>query len=361
VLKTLNPLFRKKIGEEMNTNAKEWSLTWEPNIAQKKIPDEDVLMDFLDRISIDHTFQYEIGSKKGKEHIQGTFTLIGPRQSKKSTLDLFRERFKNVSGLTLSPVHDRFAINAYVTKDEGRTRGPFYGGKNNCFDTNMAKTPLRHWQKKLFEFLTSDELPKLKDRKVIWVEDTQGNTGKSWFRKWLDVGQNVINVKPLPVSNVDRLMSAVNIISKTNKVDVYTIDLTRTRGENESFKDLFSAIEQIKNGYVVDVMYGKFNRAIFDPPVVIIFTNEPLYDHDRKIDYLKYLSEDRWLRLIIQNEELIHRDIKGNENLIDKKQKSDFGQRPTNQSQDDFMFMNEEKQDFKDNLVLYTILSLKCK
>jgi hypothetical protein len=329
----------------VNHQTKYWSLTWNKTKDRKRLPHEQKLINFFNKYCTEALFQYEIGTIKGKEHIQGVFTLLGERQSKTATLKMFQMYFGDDYGLTLNPVGDRLATNQYVTKEEGRVKGPFKAGRDYMFDEEMSKKPLRHWQKNLFELLTSDELPKLKDRKVIWIEDPQGNTGKSWFRKWLDVGQNIINVKPLPVSNVDRLMSAVCIISKTNKVDVYTIDLTRTRGEDESLKDLFSAIEQIKNGYVVDVMYGKFNRAIFDPPVVIIFTNEPLYDHERKIDNLKYLSEDRWLRLIIADGELIHRDTKGNDSLVGKKQKSDFGQLGTNQSTDKFLFMNEENNE----------------
>jgi hypothetical protein len=326
----------------MNRNTKKWSMTWETNVKQKSIPDEYKLKEFFDSHRMEAEWQYERGSEKKKLHIQGYFILDTERQSQIATLNLFRAYFKNTSGLTLKPVYDMVAIQKYVTKEEGREKGPFKAGVNYMFDEEMSKKPLRHWQKNLFELLTSDELPNLKDRKVIWVQDTQGNTGKSWFRKWLDVGQNRLNVKPLPVSNVDRLMSAVNIISKTNKVDVYTIDLTRTRGEDESFKDLFSAIEQIKNGYVVDVMYGKFNRAIFDPPVVIIFTNEPLFDHEKRIDHFKYLSEDRWLHLKIEDGELLKHNTKGTDIVVGEKQKSDFGQRPTNQSREELLFINEE-------------------
>jgi hypothetical protein len=128
----------------------------------------------------------------------------------------------------------------------------------------------------------------LKDRKVIWVQDSCGGTGKSFFQKWLRIAQKDLVVRLLPIQRVDRLISAVNIINQTTKVDAYTIDLTRTQGEEQSYKDLFSAIEQIKNGHVVDVMYGKYNEAIFEPPMVIIFTNESI------VKFRKYLSLDRW-------------------------------------------------------------------
>jgi len=327
----------------VNHQTKYWSLTWNKTKDRKRLPHEQKLINFFNKYCTEALFQYEIGTIKGKEHIQGVFTLLGERQSKTATLKMFEMYFGDYYGLTLNPVGDRLATDKYVTKEEGRVKGPFKAGRNHMFDEEMSKKPLRHWQKNLFELLTSDELPNLKDRKVIWVQDTQGNTGKSWFRKWLDIGQNEINVQPLPVSNVDRLMSAVNIISKTNKVDVYTIDLTRTRGEDESLRDLFSAIEQIKNGYVVDVMYGKFNRAIFDPPVVIIFTNERL---DTPVgpnkSYYDYLSEDRWLHLKIEDGELLKHNIHGSDIVVGERRKSGFGQLQPDQNLGELLFKNEE-------------------
>lgn len=77
-------------------------------------------------------------------------------------------------------------------------------------------------------------------------------------------------------------MSAIHVINKTLSVDVYCIDLTRTKGEDQSSKDLFSAVEQIKNGFVIDTMYGKYNESFFEPPVVIIFSNNPLYDSQNR-------------------------------------------------------------------------------
>lgn len=277
----------------MHTNTKYWSVTWDTNISQKKIPEEFALKEFLNQICSEACFQYEIGSEKGKLHIQGAFTLEGPRMSKTATLNLFKSRFKNIIGLTLKPVYSRLAIQAYVTKPEGRVKGPFYAGKNELHDLGFSKMQLRKWQQQLYDLLISEELPRLKDRKVIWVQNRQGNSGKSWFQKWLRIGQKEIVVRSLPVDGVDRIMSAVNIITKKTKVDVLCYDLTRTQGENQSFKDLFSTIEQIKNGYVIDCMYGKYNESYFEPPVVIIFTNEDISN------FRHYLSEDRWLVLTL--------------------------------------------------------------
>lgn len=255
---------------------------------QKRLPDEEAVLSFLGRIADECVFQYEKGARMKKEHIQGTFTLYGPRKSKTGVLRLFAASFKNISGLTLSPVYDKIAIKNYVTKGEGRTRGPFYGGKAVMFDNKFASATLRVWQEQLFRIVTGPDQEALKDRKVILIQDSGGNTGKSWFQKWLRIGQKKLVVRSLPVSSVERLISAVHIINKTYNVDAFTIDLTRSQGEDQSYNDLFSAIEQIKNGYVIDVMYGKYNESMFEPPLVIVFTN-------RRIEqFVSYLSFDRW-------------------------------------------------------------------
>jgi hypothetical protein len=293
----------------VHSNTKYWSLTWDTNVKQKQLPSEDALLGFFDKHAEDCLFQFEKGDKRQKLHIQGVFTLLGSRQSKLSVLHLFQKTFKNVHGLTLSPVYDRMAINAYVTKERGRVKGPFYGGRLNMHQLEMSTATLQEWQQTLFDILIGEEQSSLRDRKVLWVQDSHGNTGKSWFQKWLRLGQKQLTTRALPISSVGRLLSAVNILHRKVQVDAFTIDLPRTNGEDQSYKDLFSAIEQIKNGYVVDTMYGKYNEALFTPPMIIIFTNEDFKSFEH------YLSADRWQPYLIgPSKDLftVNRDSGGN-------------------------------------------------
>ena len=230
------------------TNTKYWCFTWDTNKLQKRIPSSHDLMTFLNSFCSAFVFQKEKGAEKNKIHIQGCLTLEGPRMSKKALISKIQERFPNIHGLTLSPVHDKLAIHNYVTKTDGRVEGPFYGGTQEAYSTEMAKAKLRGWQQEVFDLIKGEKKSFLKDRKVIRIEDLAGNSGKSWFLKWLRTGQKELVCRLLPISSVDRLTSAVNLISKKEKVDVYVIDMTRTRGEKQSLKDIFSIIEQIKMG-----------------------------------------------------------------------------------------------------------------
>lgn len=74
------------------------------------------------------------------------------------------------------------------------------------------------------------------------------------------------------------------------------INLTKSRGQDQSMSDMFATIEDVKDGFIIDTMYGKYSEAIFDPPIIMIFTNEKL-DH-----HLVSLSPDRWLRLHINSD-----------------------------------------------------------
>ncbi|ALE29557.1 replication associated protein [Lake Sarah-associated circular molecule 10] len=283
-------------------NTKYWCFTWDTNISQKKLPPVADLINFLNNISETAIFQEECGTIKGKVHYQGTLTLIGPRQSKISVLRLFERRFKGVSGLTLSRSYSNQASEDYVTKDEGRISGPYFCGKKEKFSMEYSTTKLTAWQQDLFDFLTkATKIKYFRDRIVIVVQDEKGNSGKSFFLKWLAIGQKVLNSKKLPVTSVDRLMSAVTKVTADSKrIDLFTINLTRSKGEDQSYKDLFAAIEEIKDGYIVDAMYGNYKEAIFDPPIVVIFTNLII---DGKLS--ESLSPDRWLKLTIDNKKNI--------------------------------------------------------
>ena len=283
-------------------NTKYWFFTWETNILQKKLPSAPQLIDFLNHISETAIFQEECGIIADKVHFQGTFELIGPRVSKTTLLKTFETRFKNVSGLTLSKRYSRIASEEYVTKNDTRIGGPYYCGIKEKFSMEYSNSKLTVWQQDLYTFLCKATQQKyFRDRIVIVVQDPKGNSGKSFFLKWLAVGQKLLNSKKLPVTSVDRLLSAVVKATADRKhIDLFTINFTRSKGEDQSYKDLFAAIEEIKDGYIVDAMYGNYKEAIFDPPIVVIFTNLMLDGN-----LLDSLSADRWLRLVIDDQKQI--------------------------------------------------------
>ena len=281
----------------MHNNTKYWAFTWDTNVKQKQLPNEVKLKKFLNKISDYYTFQLECGKVKSKNHWQGALVLSGTRVSKKQLLDLFKQTFRNVDGLTLSKIYDKKAAMEYASKSDTRVKGPFYVGRKEKFDEGYANLILRPWQNQVFEFILKNKnSPIIRERKILWIEDSSGCTGKSKFQKWLRLGQREVIARKLPVSTVERLISAVTKLVRQEDIDVLMINLTKTRGQDQSLADLLAAIEDIKDGFIVDTLYGKYIESIFEPPIVLVFSNEKLDEHISK------LSFDRWLRLHINSD-----------------------------------------------------------
>ena len=283
-----------------NRNTKYWFFTWEANAAQRKLPQKQKLKNFLDGVADYAQFQEEKGTKKGNLHYQGCFELTGARQSKKAVLDNFKEVFKNVGGLTLSKVFSKEAVLAYTRKQETKVSKTVYCGRKEMFDTKIESLCEKQWQKDMFDFMKLvkydedlQDSKRLQKRAIYWLEDTKGGAGKSEFITWLRAGQKELNCRLLPIDSVDRLMHAVTEVTKKDKVDVFMIDDTKTKGDTTSFNNMFEAIERIKNGHVVSTFYGRYSEVIYQRPQILFCTNRDIYE------YLNNLSRDRWYHLKI--------------------------------------------------------------
>ena len=277
--------------------SKNWIATWETNSLQHKLPAEKKLKKFLDEYTDYSVFQLERGKQKAKKHFQIALVLKGSRKNKKNLLDLFRSIFNNIGGLSVKIAHSREAVFNYCSKEDTRVGETIYAGFKEKYDQEVAQMELRPWQEDLFNFIKLKRKDKnFRDRKIVWVEDRIGNTGKSAMLKYLRVGQKDLVARKLSVNSVDRLISGVTKVTGQEEIDLFMIDFTRTQGKDQNYEDLFAAIEEIKNGYVVDMMYGKYEEAIFRPPMIVIFTNQEMKN------YKKYLSTDRWVRFVINSD-----------------------------------------------------------
>ena len=52
-------------------------------------------------------------------------------------------------------------------------------------------------------------------------------------------------------------------------------------GEGISINDLFEVVEELKNGHVVSVLYGKPMEVEMTSPHAVIFTNEKFEDYEK--------------------------------------------------------------------------------
>ena len=140
------------------------------------------------------------------------------------------------------------------------------------------------WHKEIYNSLF-DERDKLKrpdDRKITYILDLVGKSGKSQFYKWI-FNKHPQMVGRISYGTASQLKSSMVNIGPRK---IYIIDLARSLGKNDSQSDLLSAIEDLKSGLVINPMFGNGKVLEMAPPHIIISANY-LLD-------LNSLSADRW-------------------------------------------------------------------
>ena len=185
-----------------------------------------------------------------------------------------------------------------------KTRTSEYKGK----DIRILDDPENRylWQNKLIDLFYDEEKEVFKepdDRSIYWIRDEIGCVGKSKLVKWLCINRPDEAVK-IVFGSAQQLRNSV--IGVGTRI-LYLIDIPRSPSKDEKFENMVSSIEEIKNGYVVSHMYGRYNKLMMDPPHVIIFAN---YKCPR---YL--LSDDRWITLRINKDLDLIEDIDNNYKL----------------------------------------------
>ena len=210
----------------------------------------------------------------------------------------------NKNMLDKSPKFKQFGFSGYVYS---RTDIQMFDKYSN----------LLPWQRRIYNYLFIYEADKYPDcqvrlrsteldrREILALVDTEGNTGKSVFFKWLlDIKPN--NVGRFTRASAQQLRSR---ICKTGPRDIYIVDLPRTKGFFEHDRDLLNCVEDCKNGLILDSMFGSNNTLIFDPPWIVVSSNVEL-------DY-NSLSSDRWKVFnITRDKKLVeNRNVSLNKNI----------------------------------------------
>lgn len=136
---------------------------------------------------------------------------------------------------------------------------------------------LKNWQAVLVKAFMETPC----SRSVYWLYDTVGNTGKSWFSRWL-----VLFMKAIRFENGKN----ADIKYAYNGERVVVFDYARTIEGRVNYE----AIESIKNGIYFNTKYASGMR-VYGHPHLLCLANFPP-------DTTK-LSEDRW---IIMNPDHVH-------------------------------------------------------
>ena len=135
---------------------------------------------------------------------------------------------------------------------------------------------LKKWQNQLLKLISGEYQNYFRNKKVIWVQDTLGGQGKYTFIRYLATNETSLGmgIEKMPIDQPDRVRPAIIKLSRKKNIDLYMFDFTPTRSDDTRLNDFFEVIEEIKNLYIVDIIYGNFNKAFLKPAIVVIFTNE---------------------------------------------------------------------------------------
>ena len=165
-----------------------------------------------------------------------------------------------------------------------------YSGKDIEF---LNDKPNRtSWQNNLYDSIfdeSKNQFIVADDRKIIWIYDKKGKCGKSKWVKWL-CANNPEDIIKLTFGSPQQLRSAIVSIGPKK---VYLIDIPRTRDKSDSMESLINSLEEVKNGHVTSIMYGQYKTIFFEPPHVIVFSNERCPK--------QMMSEDRWEIIDLSN------------------------------------------------------------
>lgn len=129
------------------------------------------------------------------------------------------------------------------------------------------------------------------DRTINYIIDFKGHMGKSKFCKWMHFHHGAIMIPWGKTGDI------LNLVTKLGAKTVYLFDLSRSKPQDWAKDDIAAAMEQIKNGYIVN---WKFETGAFlmEPPHIWCFSNSP--------PNISSMSADRWkLWEISDNKQLL--------------------------------------------------------
>lgn len=142
----------------------------------------------------------------------------------------------------------------YMDKDY---KLPYDGSDLISFDTFYS------WQLDIFNMLNG---PIDRD-KIVWVCNERGGCGKSEFCKYM-----YFHFK-IPKLQVAKASDLKNLVYKMADSATYLVDITRTISAQDSMDDMYCALEDLKNGFVVNTKY-ETGMKCFARPHVVVFSNQ---------------------------------------------------------------------------------------
>lgn len=203
----------------------------------------------------DGDYQMERGAN-GTRHIQGWITFKYP-----FPFNALKDWFPRAH---LEVARNTNALRNYCKKVDTRIE------EDPIIDP-LESMELYPWQESVMLLITEP----LNYRKIIWIYESEGKTGKTWLCRHLVLSQNAAFVH----GKANDVLYAIRKIDPKPKL--ICINLSRSKEQWVSYE----AIELLKDGLFFCSKY-KSKQVIFNPPVVLVFANFP--------PDVSCLSIDRW-------------------------------------------------------------------
>lgn len=251
-----------------------------------------VLESNLRRIAKHWIFQIERGEETQRLHYQGYFEL----KFKKRLLTLAKEMAEWAEGIHLSPASTagRQSLQQYCLKTETRHDGPWTdAGRPSSEAHLLAADPFDgravfHFledpmmRRPFQETLRKAVLGPVHQRKIFWVGDTIGNTGKSEWADWMEWKYGAETVSYGTAKDV------MSLILSRPASKAYLFTLPRSRPKDAALTDLYNVLEMVKDGKLINHKYECSKIRIARPHVFVLANYFPNQEER------KHLSDDRW-------------------------------------------------------------------
>jgi len=237
---------------------------------------------WLRSISTQWVFQLERGELNGRLHYQGQVTT-----SKKWTLlQLKLDATSLCPMIYLQPCSKlgREGLMKYCQKSNTRLQGPWAEG---CYIGQDLFDAPRLWQQKIMTMTETKPDP----RKILTIVDEKGGSGKTALTKYLAFHSNAI------VLGWGQVKDLLFIAATATTKRLFIFDLQRTHGKWDTQKEVFAAVESIKNGCICSTKYES-KMVTYEIPHVMVFMNE--------LPKLELLSKDRWSLYCLEDNELTY-------------------------------------------------------
>lgn len=278
---TISCYFKKKMSHVAKPKAPNAVCVYDFTAAADKNTKESII-DWLEKYTKKWSFQLEKG-EGDYTHFQGRFSLkikLRPQQ-----VHVLARDNDFVTHMTTTSTENH-KNDFYTTKEETRIEGPWsdiQNARDKMVPSHLKDEPKWWpWQQQVLDSI------KIKDNRTVDVvvddglgttQDNGGKMGKSTLSLWLGCRGLARRV---PIQKEARDIS--RMVMCCDVTPIYFIDLPR--GTSHTCQNaMYSAIEEIKNGYAYDDRYS-FKEKYFDPPRVWVFTNS--------MPDMSLLSKDRW-------------------------------------------------------------------